>query len=146
MCLNFSEYIEKTQCKHIVYLSGLVNEKQLSKHLSSRYQVEKILMEGKVPVTVLRAGIIIGSGSASFEIIRDLVEKLPVMIAPKWLYTKCQPIGIANVLDFLIFVLFKEQAYRKDFDIGCDDILTYKDMLLKFAEVRGLKELFLPFR
>lgn len=136
---NFSEYIERTQCKHIVYLSGLVNEKQLSKHLSSRYQVEKILMEGKVPVTVLRAGIIIGSGSASFEIIRDLVEKLPVMIAPKWLYTKCQPIGIANVLDFLIFVLFKEQAYRKDFDIGCDDVLTYKDMLLKFAEVRGLK-------
>ncbi|MDR6369807.1 uncharacterized protein YbjT (DUF2867 family) [Chryseobacterium bernardetii] len=136
---NFSEYIQKTQCKHIVYLSGLVNEKQLSKHLSSRYQVEKILMEGKVPVTVLRAGIIIGSGSASFEIIRDLVEKLPVMIAPKWLYTKCQPIGIANVLDFLIFVLFKEQAYRKDFDIGCDDVLTYKEMLLKFADVRGLK-------
>lgn len=136
---NFSEYIEKTQCRHIVYLSGLANEKQLSKHLSSRYQVEKILMDGKVPVTVLRAGIIIGSGSASFEIIRDLVEKLPVMIAPKWLYTKCQPIGIANVLDFLIFVLFKEEAYQKDFDIGCDDILTYKDMLLKFAEVRGLK-------
>jgi len=136
---NFSEYIEMTQCKHIVYLSGLVNEKQLSKHLSSRYQVEKILMDGKIPVTVLRAGIIIGSGSASFEIMRDLVEKLPVMIAPKWLYTKCQPIGIANVLDFLIFVLFKERAYYKDFDIGCDDVLTYKEMLLKFAEVRGLK-------
>ncbi|PWN72116.1 DUF2867 domain-containing protein [Chryseobacterium phosphatilyticum] len=136
---NFSEYIEKTHCKHIVYLSGLVNEKQLSKHLSSRYHVEKILMECKIPVTVLRAGIIIGSGSASFEIIRDLVEKLPLMIAPKWLYTKCQPIGIANVLDFLIFVLFKEQSYRKDFDIGCDDVLTYKDMLLKFAEVRGLQ-------
>jgi uncharacterized protein YbjT (DUF2867 family) len=136
---NFSEYIEKTHCKHIVYLSGLVNEKQLSKHLSSRYQVEKILMDCKVPVTVLRAGIIIGSGSASFEIIRDLVEKLPVMVAPKWLYTKCQPIGIANVLDFLIFVLFKEKAYQKDFDIGCDDVLTYKHMLLKFAHVRGLK-------
>lgn len=138
---NFSQYIEKTHCKHIVYLSGLVNEKQLSKHLSSRYQVEKILMNCKVPVTVLRAGIIIGSGSASFEIIRDLVEKLPVMIAPKWLYTKCQPIGIANVLDFLIFVLFKKQAYQKDFDIGCDDVLTYKDMLLKFAAVRGLKRI-----
>ncbi|PTT43373.1 DUF2867 domain-containing protein [Chryseobacterium sp. HMWF028] len=136
---NFSEYIEKTHCKHIVYLSGLVNEKQLSKHLSSRYQVEKILMDCRVPVTVLRAGIIIGSGSASFEIIRDLVEKLPVMVAPKWLYTKCQPIGIANVLDFLIFVLFKEKAYQKDFDIGCDDVLTYEDMLLKFAHVRGLK-------
>lgn len=136
---NFSSYIEKTQCKHIVYLSGLVNEKELSKHLNSRYEVEKILMECKVPATVLRAGIIIGSGSASFEIIRDLVEKLPVMIAPRWLYTRCQPIGIANVLDFLIFVLFKETAYQKNFDIGCDDVLTYKEMLLQFAKVRGLK-------
>ncbi|SIR59750.1 SDR family oxidoreductase [Chryseobacterium sp. RU33C] len=136
---NFSGYIEKTQCKHIVYLSGLVNEKELSKHLNSRYEVEKILMECRVPATVLRAGIIIGSGSASFEIIRDLVEKLPVMVAPKWLYTRCQPIGIANVLDFLIFVLFKENAYQKNFDIGCDDVLTYKEMLLQFAKVRGLK-------
>ncbi|SMO43577.1 Uncharacterized conserved protein YbjT, contains NAD(P)-binding and DUF2867 domains [Chryseobacterium rhizoplanae] len=136
---NFSGYMEKTQCKHIVYLSGLVNEKELSKHLNSRYEVEKILMDCKVPATVLRAGIIIGSGSASFEIIRDLVEKLPVMVAPKWLYTQCQPIGIANVLDFLIFVLFKEAAYQKNFDIGCDDVLTYKDMLLQFAQVRGLK-------
>ena len=96
-------------------------------------------MKCKVPATVLRAGIIIGSGSASFEIIRDLVEKLPVMVAPKWLHTKCQPIGIANVLDFLIFTLFKEEAYHKNFDIGCDNVLTYKEMLLEFAKIRGLK-------
>lgn len=137
--INFSSYIETTDCKHIIYLSGLANEKELSKHLNSRFEVEKILMTCKVPATVLRAGIIIGSGSASFEIIRDLVEKLPVMIAPKWLYTKCQPIGIANVLDFLIFTLFKEKAYHKNFDIGCDDVLTYKQMLLEFAKIRGLK-------
>jgi uncharacterized protein YbjT (DUF2867 family) len=137
--INFSNYIETTDCKHIIYLSGLANEKELSKHLNSRFEVEKILMTCKVPATVLRAGIIIGSGSASFEIIRDLVEKLPVMIAPKWLYTKCQPIGIANVLDFLIFTLFKEKAYHKNFDIGCDDVLTYKQMLLEFAKIRGLK-------
>lgn len=136
---NFSNFIEKTDCKHIIYLSGLANEKELSKHLSSRFEVEKILMKCKVPATVLRAGIIIGSGSASFEIIRDLVEKLPVMVAPKWLHTKCQPIGIANVLDFLIFTLFKEQSYHKNFDIGCDNVLTYKEMLLEFAEIRGLK-------
>lgn len=136
---NFAQIIEKTQCEHIVYLSGLVNEKELSRHLSSRYQVEKTLMECKVPVTVLRAGIIIGSGSASFEIIRDLVEKLPVMVAPRWLDTKCQPIGIANVLDFLIFVLFKEESYHKSFDIGCDDVLTYKQILSEYAKVRGLK-------
>ena len=137
--INFSKYIEKTDCKHIIYLSGLANEKELSEHLSSRFEVEKILMKCAVPATVLRAGIIIGSGSASFEIIRDLVEKLPVMVAPKWLHTKCQPIGIANVLDFLIFTLFKEEAYRKSFDIGCDDVLTYKEMLLEFAKIRGLK-------
>ena len=137
--INFSNYIEKTDCKHIIYLSGLANEKELSEHLSSRFEVEKILMKCAVPATVLRAGIIIGSGSASFEIIRDLVEKLPVMVAPKWLHTKCQPIGIANVLDFLIFTLFKEEAYRKNFDIGCDNVLTYKEMLLEFAKIRGLK-------
>lgn len=137
--VNFSNFIENTECKHIIYLSGLVNEKELSQHLSSRFEVEKILMQCKIPATVLRAGIIIGSGSASFEIIRDLVEKLPIMIAPRWLHTKCQPIGIANVLDFLIFTLFKEKAYRRNFDIGCDNVLTYKEMLLEFAKIRGLK-------
>ncbi|MBO6201503.1 MAG: NAD(P)H-binding protein, partial [Chryseobacterium sp.] len=117
---NFVSEIAKTQCEHIIYLSGLVNQTELSKHLNSRYQVEQILMESQIATTVLRAGIIIGSGSASFEIIRDLVEKLPVMVTPKWLDTKCQPIGIANVLDFLIFTLFKKEAYHKSFDIGCD--------------------------
>lgn len=136
---NFIAKIEKTQCEHIIYLSGLVNQNELSKHLNSRFQVERILMESQTPVTVLRAGIIIGSGSASFEIIRDLVEKLPVMITPKWLDTKCQPVGIANVLDFLIFTLFQEDAYHKSFDIGCDDVLTYKEILLGYAKVRGLK-------
>lgn len=136
---NFVSAIEKTECEHIIYLSGLVNQKELSKHLNSRFNVEKILIESKIPTTVLRAGIIIGSGSASFEIIRDLVEKLPIMITPKWLTTKCQPIGIANVLDFLIFTLFKKETYRKSFDIGCDDVLTYKEILLGFAKIRGLK-------
>lgn len=136
---NFVSEIEKTQCEHIIYLSGLVNQTELSKHLNSRYQVEQILMESQIATTVLRAGIIIGSGSASFEIIRDLVEKLPVMVTPKWLDTKCQPIGIANVLDFLIFTLFKKEAYHKSFDIGCDDVLTYKEILLGYAKVRGLK-------
>ncbi|CAD7813494.1 hypothetical protein CHRY9390_02665 [Chryseobacterium aquaeductus] len=136
---NFVSAIEKTSCEHIIYLSGLVNQKELSKHLNSRFNVEKILIECKVPTTVLRAGIIIGSGSASFEIVRDLVEKLPVMVTPKWLNTKCQPIGIANVLDFLIFTLFKKETYHKSFDIGCEDVLTYKEILLGYAKVRGLK-------
>jgi len=136
---NFITALETTDCEHIIYLSGLVNEKELSKHLNSRFNVEKILIESKIHTTVLRAGIIIGSGSASFEIIRDLVEKLPAMITPKWLNTKCQPIGIANVLDFLIFTLFKNETYNKSFDIGCDDVLSYKEILLGYAKVRGLK-------
>ena len=86
----------------MIFLSGIINEEHLSKHLELRKHVEEEFTKGKYYSTILRAGIIIGSGSASFEIIRDLVEKLPVMIAPIWLKIKCQPIGIAHVLRFLI--------------------------------------------
>jgi uncharacterized protein YbjT (DUF2867 family) len=136
---NFLSLVGATQCRQIIYLSGIVNEDELSEHLSSRLEVEKILRSGPVPVTVLRAGIIVGSGSASFEIIRDLVEKLPVMIAPKWLNTLCQPIGIRNVIQFLSGVMGRENTYHHDFDIGGPEVLSYKQMLLKFAEVRGLR-------
>lgn len=136
---GFLSLVEETKCKQVIYLSGIVNAKELSKHLSSRLAVEKILRSGKIPATVLRAGIIVGSGSSSFEIIRDLVEKLPVMIAPKWVNTLCQPIAIRNVLEFLSGVMLQEKYYDKDFDIGGPDILSYKEMLLQFAEVRELK-------
>ncbi|MEP6748255.1 MAG: SDR family oxidoreductase [Bacteroidota bacterium] len=136
---GFLELIEKTACRQIIYLSGIVNEAELSKHLSSRLAVEKILRAGRVPATILRAGIIVGSGSSSFEIIRDLVEKLPVMITPKWVNTKCQPIAIRNVIEFLQGVILKEKYYNNDFDIGGPDILTYKEMMMQFASVRKLK-------
>ena len=136
---NFLRLLEKTNCKQIIYLTGIVNEDHLSKHLSSRLAVENILNKSTVPLTALRAGIIVGSGSASFEIIRDLVEKLPVMITPKWLNTKCQPIAIRNVISFLKGVAMKEAWFNKNFDIGGPDILTYKEMLLQFADVRHLK-------
>jgi len=106
-----------------------VNEDNLSKHLESRKNVESILYKGNYNLTVLRAGIIVGSGSASFEIIRDLCEKLPLMITPKWVNTRCQPIGIRDVLKFLIGVLGKEETYNASFDIGGPDVLTYKDMM-----------------
>jgi uncharacterized protein YbjT (DUF2867 family) len=137
--VNFREAINNTSTKHLVYLSGIVNDKSLSKHLSSRKNVENELSKGKYSLTTLRAGIIIGSGSASFEIIRDLVEKLPVMITPRWLNTKCQPIGISNVIEMLVAVLFNQSAYNQNFDIGGSDILTYRQMLLQFAKVRKLK-------
>jgi uncharacterized protein YbjT (DUF2867 family) len=138
---NFVTLINGTNAKQIIYLSGIVNDKDLSTHLLSRKNVEDILKTAKAPVTILRAAIIIGSGSASFEIIRDLVEKLPVMIAPKWLKTKCQPIGIRNVIEYLNGVLDKPESFNQTFDIGGTEILTYKQMLYGFAKMRGLKRL-----
>ncbi len=136
---NFVYGIEKTTATQVIYLSGIVNDKSLSKHLSSRKKVEDVLNSGKFAMTTLRAGIIVGSGSASFEIIRDLVNKLPVMITPKWLNTKCQPIAISDVLDFLSKSLLNPVTYDKSFDIGGPDILTYKEMLLGFAKAKNLK-------
>jgi uncharacterized protein YbjT (DUF2867 family) len=136
---NFKSAIEKTNAKQIIYLSGIVNEEKLSKHLSSRKNVEEILRSSSIKLTTLRAGIIIGSGSASFEIIRDLVEKLPIMIAPKWLLTKTQPISIRNVIEYLNGVLLKDFTFDNSYDIGGPEILNYKQMLLDFADVRCLK-------
>lgn len=135
---NFRDAMDKTKVQHVVYLSGIINENELSKHLSSRKDVEIELNKGQYNMTTLRAGIIIGSGSASFEIIRDLVEKLPYMITPKWLNTRCQPIGISDVLQFLSKTIFKKETFNQNFDIGGPDILTYKEMLLGLAKVRGL--------
>lgn len=137
--LNFRDRVAQTQARQVVYLSGIVNEAELSKHLSSRKNVEEILAQGPYALTTLRAGIIVGSGSASFEIIRDLVEKLPIMIAPQWLKTRSQPIAIRNVLEFLSGVIGREETYHQDFDIGGPDILNYQEMLLRFAKIRGLK-------
>jgi uncharacterized protein YbjT (DUF2867 family) len=136
---NFKNYINQTNAKQVIYLTGIVNDDKLSEHLESRLGVERILSKGKVPLTALRAGIIVGSGSASFEIIRDLAEKLPVMVAPKWVNTRCQPIAIRNVIEFLTSVMLREDCFGKNYDIGCNEIVTYREMLMQYAEVRGLK-------
>lgn len=136
---HFTQLMDLTRARQVIYLGGITNESRLSKHLSSRRHVEEILGRGRVPLTSLKAGIIVGSGSASFEIIRDLVEKLPLMIAPRWLNTRCQPIAIRNVLEYLSGVLLNPSTFGQSYDIGGPDILTYKQMLLQFAEVRGLK-------
>lgn len=136
---NFKNRIEQTNAKQVIYLSGIDNADELSKHLASRKNVETILSDSKFALTTLKAGIIVGSGSASFEIIRDLVEKLPFMITPRWLKTRCQPIAIRNVIDFLKGVIGNSETYNKSYDIGGPDILSYKEMLLHFAKIRGLK-------
>ncbi|MFT7071851.1 SDR family oxidoreductase [Patiriisocius sp. Uisw_017] len=135
---NFNIYLEHTHCKQVIYVGGIVNDNNLSKHLWSRKNVEETLYKGKASLTVLRAAIIVGSGSASFEIIRDLCEKLPVMVTPKWVKTRCQPIAIRDVLTYLTGVLGTKQCYNESFDIGGPDILSYKEMMLGYSTFREL--------
>jgi len=136
---NFTDLIRQTNCKQIIYLSGISNSEKLSRHLQSRRNVEDILRKSGKHLTVLRAGIIVGSGSASFEIIRDLMEKMPVLVAPTWVKTLCQPIAIGNVIKYLAGCMLHPATYDQTFDIGGAEILSYKEMLLQYAEVRGLK-------
>jgi uncharacterized protein YbjT (DUF2867 family) len=136
---NFVDYLDGTTARQVVYLSGLSSDAGLSRHLASRKEVEDVLDRAKAALTVLRAAIIIGSGSASFEIIRDLVEKLPVMITPSWLHSRCQPIGIRDVVFYLTAVLGRQDCYGQRFEIGGPDVLTYKQMLLTLARLRHLR-------
>ena len=136
---NFAEWIEKSDCEQAVFLGGLVPSGELSKHLRSRENVDRVLRSGRVPVTTLRASIIVGSGSASFEIIRDLVEKLPVMLTPRWAMTKCQPIAIRNVIGYLIGCLGKQECIGQELDIGGPEVLTYRTLLEQYAEARELR-------
>ena len=137
---QFIRGVKNTQIKQIIYLGGIINnEDKLSPHLKSRFLVEEALKKSSIPTTVLRASIIIGAGSASFEIIRDLSEKLPVMIAPKWVNTRCQPIAISDVLYYLSSVLLNQECLKKTFDIGGPEVLTFKELMLRYAKFRNLK-------
>lgn len=137
---NFIKLLEKTSCKQIIYLGGIIeNERQLSPHLRARLVVEDVLKTSKIPFTILRASIIIGAGSASFEIIRDLVEKLPMMIAPKWVKSYCQPISIQDVLFYLSGVLLNKQCYGHTYDLGGPEVFSFKEVLLRYASFRKLK-------
>ena len=136
---NFKAAIEQTNARQVIYLSGIVNEQNLSPHLESRLHVETLLRSDHYALTTLRAGIIVGSGSASFDIIHDLVEKIPIMVTPKWIETRCQPIAIRDVIKCLHRSILNPDTYNQSFDIGGPDILSYKHMLLEFAEVRRLR-------
>lgn len=137
---HFLQAVEKTCCKQIIFLSGIIeDEKNLSPHLRSRLAVENILKTSCIPVTILRSSIIIGSGSASFEMIRDLVEKLPLMIAPRWVHSICQPISIRDVLFYLEAILINEKTFHQTFDIAGPTPLSFKELLLRYAAFRHLK-------
>ncbi|PRZ44065.1 uncharacterized protein YbjT (DUF2867 family) [Antricoccus suffuscus] len=124
---------------HLVYLSGLYPEHQeLSMHLQSRQEVEEIFLTCGVPTTVLRAAVIIGSGSASFEMLRYLTERLPVMVTPRWVDTRIQPIAIRDVLHYLVGAAEIPAGVSRGFDIGGPDVMTYRQMMARYASVAGL--------
>ncbi len=138
--LNFREAAEHAGVQRIIYLGGLGEESDsLSEHLASRLEVARILQSGKIPSTVLRAAVIIGSGGASFEMLRYLVERLPLMICPRWILTRSQPIAVANVIDYLLGCLLEPRTAGLRLDIGGPQILSYKDLMETYAKVRGLR-------
>ncbi len=142
--INFREAAEQAGVKRIIYLGGLGDiQAALSEHLRSRIRVAEELARGSVPVTVLRAAIIIGSGSASYEIIQDLVKKLCLILIPYWARNKCQPVAIRDVIKYLVGVLETPATEGKHFDIGGADILTYEQMMRIVAELLQKNRFFL---
>jgi uncharacterized protein YbjT (DUF2867 family) len=131
--------------EQIIYLGGLGDDTdELSAHLRSRREVELLLGSGGVPVTVLRAGIIVGHGGISWEITRQLVEHLPAMITPRWVRTRTQPIGVADVVRYLVGVLDHPEARDRAFEIGGPDVLEYREMLGRVAAIEGRRLPILP--
>jgi uncharacterized protein YbjT (DUF2867 family) len=149
---NFVKFADAAGLSRVIYLGGLGDvADKLSHHLASRQEVGRILQSGRVKTTILRAAVIIGAGGAAFEIVRYLVERLPVMICPQWVYTKSQPIAVENVLGYLAGCLENPATAGLSFDIGGPRILSYADLFRMYARVRGLKRIivglpFVPFR
>ncbi|MBT3314453.1 MAG: DUF2867 domain-containing protein [Anaerolineae bacterium] len=142
---NFAAIAKEKDIKRIIYLGGLGDTHSLlSPHLQSRMEVANELQQSGVPVTILRAAVIIGSGSASYEIIKNLVKNLPFLLIPHWAKNKCEPIGIRDVIKYLVGVLEKPEISGQSFDIGGGEILTYESMLKKLAEIFGKKIVFIP--
>jgi uncharacterized protein YbjT (DUF2867 family) len=136
---NFRTVAERAGVDRIVYLGGLGDDHtELSKHLGSRHEVGRVLAAGSVECVELRAAAIIGSGSASFEMLRYLTEVLPVMVTPQWVRTECQPISIRDVLRYLVAVVEHEEPIAGVLEIGGPDVLSYADMMATYAEVAGL--------
>jgi uncharacterized protein YbjT (DUF2867 family) len=142
---NFGTAAKNAGVRRIIYLGGLGDpQKALSAHLRSRHETGDALRESGVPVTEFRAGVIVGSGSLSFEMIRYLTERVPVMICPRWVYTRIQPIAIRTVLDYLMMALLVPNSAGETIEIGGADVITYGEMLTFYAEVRGLRRWLMP--
>ncbi len=141
---NFIKAVEESGVQRIIYLGGLGEMgDNLSEHLRSRQMVAQVLQSGRVQTTVLRAANIIGAGGAPFEMLRHLVEHLPVMVCPRWIDTRCQPIAVANVIEYLTGCLFDQRTAGISYDIGGPEIITYRRLMMEYAHIRGLKRLIL---
>jgi uncharacterized protein YbjT (DUF2867 family) len=142
---NFVRAAQQAGVRRIIYLGGLGETgDDLSEHLKSRLEVADILRSGTFATTFLRAAIIIGAGGASFEMIKALVERLPVMITPRWVTTRCQPIAVEDVISYLVGCLQDERTTGRTFDIGGPDVITYKEMMERFGRIRGRNLHILP--
>lgn len=142
--LNFATIARKSGIKRIIYLGGLGGDENLSAHLASRHEVGRILRDSGIPTIEFRASIIIGRGSLSFEMIRSLVEKLPVMITPRWVQTLAQPIAIEDVIAYLAEAIEIPLEDSKVFEIGGPDRISYKGIMKEYAQQRGLRRLMIP--
>ncbi|MGM0786807.1 MAG: NAD(P)H-binding protein [Thermodesulfobacteriota bacterium] len=139
---NFVAAADRKGLSRLIYLGGLgdvADAGYMSHHLASRQEVGQILSSGQARTTVLRAAVIIGAGGAGFEIIRYLVERLPLMLCPRWIYTRSQPVAVENVLDYLTGCLQNPSTAGETFDIGGPEVLNYRDLMEMYARVRGLK-------
>ncbi|MBK8023257.1 MAG: SDR family oxidoreductase [Chloroflexi bacterium] len=142
---NFGAAAERQGVKRIIYLGGLGDAAtELSQHLRSRQQTGDALRECAVPVTEFRAGVIVGSGSLSFEMIRYLTERVPIMICPRWVFTRIQPIGIRDTLDYLVSAVKTPDSAGQIIEIGGAEIMTYRDMMFGYASARGLRRFMIP--
>ena len=137
---NMASAADKGGLEKIIYLGGLGDNRYgpLSRHLLSRQETAGILQSGRVPTTFLRAAMILGSGSASFEILRYIIDRLPILLTPKWVDTPCQPIAIRNVLRYLIGCLESDETTGQTFDIGGPDILNYRELMHIYSQEAGL--------
>jgi uncharacterized protein YbjT (DUF2867 family) len=139
LAMTFADAARQEGVRRVVYLGGLHPQGELSPHLASRVEVGEIFLAGPVPATVLQAGVVLGAGSASFDMLRHLTERLPAMVAPKWLRNRIQPIAIADVVHYLVGSADLSPEVNRSFDIGGPEVFTYAEMMQRYAAVAGLR-------
>ena len=146
---NFARAVNEAGVSRVIYLGGLTNapEQELSKHMRSRTEVGEILKKSNADVTIFRAAVILGQGGGSFQMLQYLVERLPLMVCPKWVLTKCQPIAVDDVVEYLVRSIETNETKSKTFDIGGPEILTYLDMMRRYSNTlkKSIKIVIIPF-